>query len=215
MTRITLMLLPALLFAVAACTRVKTDHWPNGQIKSSVAMKGSAYHGKASYYYENGNPQIVCSYTENKLNGPYMIFYPSGSRKEEQHYVHGIQVGISRAWDLSGNLVRSAEYQDGKLHGKFTEYYPDGESKITGGYKKGYFDGLWLYYDEAGMVVGEGRFTMGNGLQRAFYPNGWVKQVTPYSGNNKHGKEQLYRPDGTLSRVNQYDNGKLLQSVEY
>jgi len=215
MNRTDFNLMPGRLSTLTAWTRVKTDYWPNGQTRSSVTLKGSVYHGKASYFHENGNPQIICNYIDDKLNGPYLIFYPSGRRKEEQHYEMGIQAGISRTWDPSGNLIRVAEFRNGKLHGKVTEYYPDGSTKISGSFNQGFFDGLWLYYDEAEQVVGEGRFTMGKGSQRAFYPNGWVRQVTPYTGNNKDGKEQIYRPDGTLSKVNQYENGKLLHTVEY
>jgi antitoxin component YwqK of YwqJK toxin-antitoxin module len=204
-----------LILLVAGCTSTHSEYWPDGSLKSSVEMKGSLYHGNAIYYFENGNPQVRCTYSDNLLDGLYTIYYNDGKRKEEISYKKGILDGPSMLWDINGAVIRICGYRNGRLHGKYTDYYPNGTVKTSGGYLDGLFNGLWIYSDESGTVVGEGRFDHGTGVQKAFFADGALKQQTLYKDNRKEGREDFYDPGRKLVKSNHYENGKLIRVEEY
>ena len=70
-----------------------------------------------------------------------------------------------------------------------------------------------MYYDAAGSVVGEGLFTRGDGVQKNYYDNGNLRQLTHYKKNRKHGEEVFYKPDGTTDFINKFEDGKLLEKI--
>lgn len=207
--RVILTFVSALLLT-SACNRTKTTYWPNGNKKTEIVTRGSAYDGPARYWYENGNPQTTCTYKDDKLEGTLTSYYPSGKLQLEQNYKAGKLHGPSRTYDKLGKILSEAGYQDDKLHGRYVEYYPDKTLRLEGQYILGDHDGIWLYYDLHGMVIGEGSFTRGNGVQKAFYSNGASKQVTYYSQNQKDGDEVFYKPDGSVDFINFYQKGKLI-----
>ena len=64
------------------------------------------------------------------------------------------------------------------LHGDYRQYYYNGGVQIEGVYNKGHYERSWVYYDENGKVVGNGNFTAGSGVQKAWWPNGQLKRET-------------------------------------
>jgi uncharacterized protein len=199
---------------LASCSRTKTEYWPNGNKKSEIGVNGGKYEGIAHYWYEDGTLQTSCTYRNNLVEGSLRSYYPSGRPQAEQSFTKGVLNGVAKNWDKSGQLVLVCSYRDGFLHGKYTEYYPNGTVKAEGTYLHGDHDGTWLYYDAGGMIVGEGNFTLGTGIQKAFYENGHTKQLTHYTKNAKDGEEVFYKPDGTPDVINTYADGKLINKIK-
>ena len=102
-------------------------------------------------------------------------------------------------------------YHNDTLNGPYKSYHPSGRIKIDGQYSNGLFDGKWTYFDQFGRIVGEGDFNKGSGSQTAFFSNGKKKQVIHYKNNQKHGREEFYNADGSLSKVNIYKNGNFIE----
>ncbi len=198
------------LFLISACNRAETTYWPNGNKKTEIVIRGSRYDGPASYWYENGNLQTACTYKDDKLEGKLTSYYASGKLQLEQNYKSGKLHGRALTYDKLGKLLSEAGYQDDKLHGRYLEFYPDKTLRVEGQYFLGDHDGTWFYYGQDGLVIGEGTFTRGNGVQKAFYSNGVAKQITYYSQNQKDGDEIFYKPDGSVDFINIYRNGKLI-----
>ncbi len=176
-------------------------------------MKGDHYEGVAQYWYEDGTLQTSCTYKNNKVDGVLKSYYPSGRLQAEQNYSAGMLNGQAKSWDKDRQLISECTYKNGKLNGKYTEYYPNKAVKFEGNYILGDHEGTWLYYDAAGMIVGEGFFTMGTGVQKAFYMNGVIKQLTHYTKNEKDGEEIFYKPDGVPEVINWFEHGKLVKKI--
>ena len=200
---------PVILVFLTACTRTKSEFWPNGAIKSEITLKDNHYEGPAKFYYETGQIQISCTYKNDKLHGQYLIFYPDGQRKEEQNFWNGVQVGSNKVWDSQGTLIKTANYSDGKLNGRFTEFWPNGSVMTEGEFKNGFYHGYWLYHDYSGSIAGYAKFHLGAGFQKAVYPDGSVRQITPFSNNLKDGEELFFSPDGKIQKINKYIKGQL------
>jgi antitoxin component YwqK of YwqJK toxin-antitoxin module len=201
-----------MLLAFTACMRVQTDRWPNGNLKSSISMRGESYHGPASWYYEDGTLQMECSYRNNLLEGRLMRYYSSGMKKEEVYYKQNKADSVYKFWDVAGYLLVEAFYHDSLLDGKFLEYYPGGGPlKTEGSYKNGMYEGKWFWYDGEGAIAGTGDFTDGEGLQRSFYPDGTVQQIIRFRDNLKDGPEDYYNTKGEVTEIRIYRKGNLIE----
>ncbi len=199
------------LFLMAACSGVKTEKWPNGNIKSEISWHGGQRNGPAKYWYEDGTLQMECAYQNNLLDGRLSRYYQNGIKKEQQDYKNDTLNGPAFVWDRSGNLTIESNYAKGTYHGNYREFYPNRQIRIEGIYVKGIIDGQWLYFNESGQVIGKGNFNLGEGVQESFYPeNGRIKSRTPYKNNVKEGTETEYAPDGRVLNVKIFSGGKLI-----
>ncbi len=202
-----------MLLFLAACTRVETTYYSNGQVKSEITMRGKKYHGPASYWYENGIMQTQCQYEDNELEGKLVSWHMNGARQTEQHFSRGKLHGVMKGFDTDGKLVSEGHYNHGILHGRYVEYYPDRGVKLEGNYANGKHEGTWLYFDIGGLIIGEGVFSKGTGKQRAFRENGKTKQLTHYVDDQKHGDEIYYLEDGSVEMINRFEAGKLVEKI--
>lgn len=200
------------LLFLTACSGVKTEKWPNGNIKSEISWHSDQRNGPAKYWYEDGTLQMECNYQNNILNGRLSRYYQDGTKKEQQVYKNDTLDGPAFAWDRSGNLAIESNYVKGTYQGNYREFYPNRQIRIEGRYVKGIIDGQWLYFDESGQVIGKGNFHLGDGVQESFYPeNGRIKIRTPYKNNVKEGTETEYSPDGRVLNVRIFSGGNLIK----
>jgi len=200
------------LLFFTACSGVKTENWPNGNIKSEITTLHNQRNGPAKYWYEDGTLQMECTYKNNRLEGSLIRYYLKGFKEEQQKYKNDSLNGPGLFWDRLGNLVIETNYLNGKLHGNYREFYPNKQIKSEGFYIKGNIDGQWLYYNEFGQVIGLGNFHLGNGVQRSFYPeNGKVKILTNYKNNLKEGSEIEYSPEGREIIARIFSKGNLIE----
>lgn len=70
----------------------------------------------------------------NKQNGEYVEFYPTGDIFKKCNYKDGKLNGEYTEYHLNGNVYKICNYVDGKLHGNYKSYYADGTL-----YKQHYF----------------------------------------------------------------------------
>jgi antitoxin component YwqK of YwqJK toxin-antitoxin module len=207
-----LVVVAAAILAVS-CTTDKKEYWPNGNIRSEIRMKGDAYYGPARYWYEDGGIQVSCNYKDNKVDGLMRTYHPNGRIREEQEFSMGIPEGKKMTWNPDGSEAVTCSYRKGQLHGRYTAWYPGRVIRMEGNYAEGREDGIWLYFDVSGKVIGKGNFTRGTGIQKAFYDNGALKQLTRYTDGEKDGDEIFYRPDGTMEVINHYKHGKIMEKT--
>lgn len=53
----------------------------------------------------NGQLQSSCLYVNGRLEGEYKWFYVTGQLGEIHNFKNGLENGISRVWDIDGNLT--------------------------------------------------------------------------------------------------------------
>jgi uncharacterized protein len=200
----------ALLFACSSCSRVSTDYWPNGNVKSTITFRGKVYNGPAFFYYEDGTLQMECNYRNNLLDGRLIRYYSTGIKKEETFYKNNKTDSTYKFWDLTGKILVEAHYSDSLLNGPFREYYPEGGLKTEGRYTKGSYDGKWFWYDEGGLIVGAADYVGGTGTQKSFGSGGVVIQIIRFRDNLKDGPEEYYNTNGELTEIRTYRKGELM-----
>lgn len=62
----------------------------------------------------------------NKQNGEYVEFYPTGNLFKKCNYKDGKLDGEYTEYHLNGNVYKKCNYVDGKLYGNYKSYYADG-----------------------------------------------------------------------------------------
>lgn len=121
---------------------------PSGRLSTSETYSNDVLNGKKTIYYvpedPNDKKQIVSAvynYTQGKLNGESLEYFPTGVVKEKGNYVMDKRVGVWETYHSNGKRMMQERFKDGMKHG-------------------------WCYaYDEAGKVVGKQYFYNNKRLQ--------------------------------------------------
>ena len=111
------------------------------------------------------------------------------------------------------------EFKDGKQDGQGTTTYSYGE-KYEGEYLRGKRHGRWMNYSSSGEVKSYYLYKNGEHsgeITCTCYPNEQIESEgkTEWDDNEKEhvkiGKWTYYKEDGSIDRIEEYDNGKLIE----
>ncbi|MDR3610188.1 MAG: hypothetical protein P4L27_06465 [Ignavibacteriaceae bacterium] len=69
--------------------------------------------GKWLYYYPSGQLESEGNYVHNKSDSTWTWYYPSGKIKEKGKFVNGLREGSSKMFDELGNVSMENEYKHG------------------------------------------------------------------------------------------------------
>jgi len=129
-------------------------------------------------YYENGAIYVEATYIQDTiLDGPYKVYYKSGSIQQEGNYNLGNKHGKAISYFENGKLRKITNYKDGKAHGDHIEYYENGILESKSIFENGIANGDMVEYYENGKVKQEGFFKDGKqtGDYITYYIEGSVK----------------------------------------
>ncbi|NTW24214.1 MAG: toxin-antitoxin system YwqK family antitoxin [Lentimicrobium sp.] len=205
----------SLFFMTTSCQREKIENFPNGKVKSVQNFKGKKQHGISTWYYENGKKQLETSYKEGELDGFAVRWFINGQKESSEQYKNGKRNGLSVSWNTSGVKTEERTYVNDTLHGAYRLYHHNEVLKIEGNYNHGLFDSIWTYYNEFGFKVGDARFEMGSGIQRAFHLNGKIWREIPFRSNKRNGTEKEYDNSGRLIKETTFENDVATGQIEY
>ncbi len=159
-------------------------------------------------FFENTDKEkIVCTYSDDKLNG-YL-----------------------KEFNLKGDLIKTEKWIDGVLQKNAKElvkldvkkeYYEDGSLKSSGTAKQGILEGVTRFYDKDGNVNNSKFYKNGDliaegiyderGLQQGpwkeFYPTGEIKAEGLYEMGKKIGGWKYYHQNGNKEQIGKYIKGK-------
>ncbi|MEI6765416.1 MAG: hypothetical protein WCM76_07220 [Bacteroidota bacterium] len=201
-----ILLLLALL--TVSCNRTKKEYYDDGALKSEITISHGLKNGMARWYWPNGVLQMECNYSDDKINGPFTRYFLSGKIELQENFTADKRNGTSICRDASGYKLIEQNYCNDSLDGAYREFYPDGTVKIDGQYKHGLYNGTWKYYDSSGILIGQGEFTLGSGIQRGMTRTGKTTRTIQYKNNLKDGEETWYNEDGSVEKVVVYREGK-------
>ena len=102
----------------------------------------------------------INSVTRNMV-GPWVSFYPNGSKRSEGAYQGDLQTGFWRFYRESGGLEMTGSFDSEARVGIWTYYHPNGEKSAEGVYDRDDQNGRWKYWDESGNLVRSGDFQKG------------------------------------------------------
>jgi antitoxin component YwqK of YwqJK toxin-antitoxin module len=146
-----------------------------------------------------GPKEIVTKYGSGKIKEKYQI-----NDKSEKH-------GKYETFHDNGNRLESATYANGKLINTRSVYRYDGTLDFTETYDlAGLLDGPYIIYQTDGKTVQIQKNYKANilqGLLKAFYSNGKIKEEVNIVDNEENGPFTEYYQNGAIHWKGQYRNG--------
>ena len=200
----------ALSVFVSCSDGVQKDYWENGQLKSELRYKDGKLNGESVWYTPDGRVMTRAFYLDDTLNGRYQRFYPNGTLEVECWYKNGQRDSVYHSYSEKGKLALEEYYIKGKLNGASMKWYDNGQVFQDGQYVDGMMDGSWFIFYPSGALAGKAAYKMGTGRQICYEESGYKCLEVPYVDNLKHGKEIYYNPDGRVTKIVEYERGKVV-----
>ncbi len=156
-------LLLTLLIACSKSDQVEIRN-ENGVVveRYSRSKQDSLMDGSYEAFDSNGNLIEKSFYTEGKLNGLRVLYYPNGGIQYEESHVAGEFVGTYKAYYPEGALELEGEYIDNKMSGVWTAYYPDGTKKETVTFVDNNENGPFTEWYSNGVLKAQGEYANGD-----------------------------------------------------
>ncbi len=129
-----------------------------------------------------------------KIDGQYVEYYLSGSKKNISNYKNGILDGRQISYYDNDKLMEESHYKDGLMEGKRILRWSNGNIKEKNFLKKGAITGVSEFY----------------------YSNGNRRKVISFDTFNRRDGEWIdYHLDGKIKLKVVYASGKFLDSIIY
>lgn len=164
------------------------EYYDNGQIKTSGFKAPDGENtGKWTHYYENGNPYIIRSFVNGKIEGEAYSYFENGNLKSIVNMKNGEMEGQVKTNYENGKLKSVTHMRGGKMQGEGRLYTENGKLKA-----------ITHYLDD-----------MQHGELKTYHPNGNVEWVMQYVNNLIEGEAKLYFETGELRSIEKYVGSKL------
>ena len=134
------------------------------------------------------------SVNRGKIDGQYIEYYTSGSKKNISNYKNGILDGSYTNYYDNEKLMEESHYKNGLMEGNRILRWANGNVKEKNFLKKGAITGVSEFY----------------------YSNGNRRKVISFDNYNRRDGEWIdYRLDGKIKLKVVYESGKFLDSIIY
>lgn len=110
---------------------------PDGILVDSCFYKDGKIHGERKILTEKGEPDILETYDNGVLHGPYTTYYATGRIKKTLNYVQNQIEGEVKVFYATGQLKEVVQFKGNMENGPFREYYENGNLSYEGFYKDG------------------------------------------------------------------------------
>ncbi|HTA31216.1 MAG TPA: toxin-antitoxin system YwqK family antitoxin [Candidatus Cybelea sp.] len=141
------------------------DYHTNGQVRTRGTLQNGVKSGLWTEYYPDGKKFREVHFKEDKLDGPFSIWFSDGKRSEGS-FKAGKTDGLVRVWYSNDQLESEVDVVQDKADGKETKWYPNGQKRIEGINGNGNRVGHWVEWDERGVVIADGTYDdKGNPLE--------------------------------------------------
>lgn len=119
----------------SACDDIRTETYPNGNIRFETPYVENLKHGIQKEFYENGNIKKETPYEKDRRHGISKEFYEDGTLKSETPYDKGYIEGLVKNYHKNGKLAEELPYSKNKQKA-FGKYFDEnGEITTSGSYK--------------------------------------------------------------------------------
>ncbi len=127
-----------------------------GKLVSEGKMKGQDRIGEwITYHKDSKTPMVLENYSDGKLIGKRITYYPDGKITEELAYKNGLKEGENIYYSPKGVVIKKLQYKADVLEGPAFYYDGYGNILIEGFYKNDRKDGLWKYYKNGKVILEE------------------------------------------------------------
>lgn len=202
------------------------EHYPNGNLKSTVPSKDGIRHGHMKMYYETGELMYQGEWENGNQEGVWKLYYENGKLKRENLFKNNEKISF-KEWDEEGKeklIINSKECTYQHKNGHFIDLeYLNGPHIIF--HKEIPFTGIWIDFNdnktknlekEVSNGIDHGKYTefynendqifeTGNkingkkdGLWCIYYKNGQIRNEHLYDHNTTECSSKMYDNNGTL-----------------
>jgi antitoxin component YwqK of YwqJK toxin-antitoxin module len=230
------------LFFIKAYTQVSEQTtWENGKVKDVYEPKG-----KNIVLFKHYSPQgILISegrYVNNRREGIWKQYYPSGKIRAILNYKKGWEHGNQKIYAETGELISEFTYRYGRKQGNYTLYYNNGMIKEKGNYDISSFRSYVPHPPPAGNsndteLPGQASMRVGKNIE--YFESGKIKCIRYFenqydiiltydkSNENNQITIQLQKQEvptnrwlyfdetGKIIRQEIYEQGKLKEAMDF
>ena len=164
--------------------------------EGEVVSEGTKKFGKFYFEYTNLYDQVISE-------GHY-----HGDHKEDQWKYYS---------DYGLPTVVENYNKDGNLEGEYLDYHLNGKLSARYNYKDGERDGYYVTYHKNGEKASEGWYVEGReeSFYNSYYSNGKPSVSAYYLNDELNGERKNYNPDGSLYKIETFDEGVLTDMAFY
>lgn len=102
------------------------EYYLTGELYAIKRKLNGLLHGSQDYFYVDGMPKSVFSYSEGVLDGEVRLYYPAGHLKRLLHFSKGQLEGEEKLWDESGVLLSESSYHANSPVGTIRTWHKNG-----------------------------------------------------------------------------------------
>jgi antitoxin component YwqK of YwqJK toxin-antitoxin module len=178
-----------LLVACSAGPAVETVESTDAQglrIVYQRQVDNYAREGRFERFDSAGQRIELAYYRHDTLDGPRVLFYPSGDTLSVETYRNGEFSGPYRAYHPNGTLRQVGQYAANAMTGEWVSFYPSGDRREVVQMADNLEQGPFTEWYDGGALKAEGAYL---------------------DGDKEHGELRLYDSTGTLMRIMDCDRG--------
>jgi len=123
-----------------------------GIIKEEYFINDNKIEGEYKKYYPSGALLKICNYIDGKRNGEYRAYTKNGQLLEERNYINNKLEGEYKFYH-NEKLDMTCHYSDNKKNGKYISYYNNGKHHIECNYINDCIDGEYKACDYSGFIA--------------------------------------------------------------
>ncbi len=214
-------------------TGIWKKYYPSGTLRNEITFKNNLPRGPYKVYYLNGKIEEEGNWQGNKNVGAFKRYHKNGALAQEFTFTSaGKRDGVQNYYYENGNLQLSVEVTDGVANGFYKTFYPDGNPKLAQVVENGILDEgsvktfkpVKTEYAKVEMPEVPENITTSVDTKKTSVPEfeqsgqnalyNHRKQVTQVgefkNGRLWNGKWHRYDTDGTLKKVEVYQEGKFV-----
>ena len=191
---------------------LESIYYISGQLKEKTTYSSGEKMGSYEIWARNGNIEEIGSYLSDQLHGQIKRWYSNGSPASLFTYKDGFLNGLMQVYSLSNVLKRESYYRKGNEIARF-EYHDNGRFKRI----MTVDDGMTLYerkWNYNGVEETNELFITGTRIDSDYFISGNIKYECIYKGSKKHGTEWWFDDQRNPTKINLYDNGRMIVSHE-
>lgn len=167
--------------------------------------------GLLTFYYDNGNPEVIVNMKNDKRDGERIVFFPSGDTMLIDNHVMGKRTGDLKRFHQNNTIKLQGYLKDDKWEGELKEYHTNGTLSAELNFKEDKKDGPYSFYFRNGQLSEKGSYKLDKKMDdyESYYNNGQLESKGRYKNDNQVGKWVSYFYDGKLKQEIEFDdNGK-------
>ena len=166
---------------------------------------------------DNTVPQYKGRFKDDKPQGRFYFYYPSGKTKAVVDYENNGKLARSVMFHETGEIMGKGKYVNEKKDSVWTYYDRKGLISMKEPYKEGELHGEKIVYYTPNKRTGEDRIAeitnfkngVAHGEWKQYFTNGTVKAEGVFVDGNYDGTFTYYHPNGKKSSVKRYKNAVL------